>query len=111
MVKKYFSNLKKKFLSIQTAFVVKEVVNIAGLLVLMLVDFNVVAKVIIFAFLYALHYMVSEIISACVQEKQNIPKLSKRFTKTDEDGAVKIEKEDLQQAILYLYEIEEKLNK
>ena len=111
-IKRYFEKLKTSLFSTKAVrlYVTTVLYIVIGFLVF--VDIDVVGKAIMFAsciiLLNIVYGMFTEIEKYNIQKE--IPKAKKRFTKKLNDGRVVIEADKFQEAILFLYEIEEKTN-
>jgi len=111
MLKKILKRKFKKLFSMQTAFVV---INIVFILVITSVHFftkiDDMLKVFIYLLAFIIFKIVENILDELTVEKTKVIRPSKRFThKNDDTGAIEVRKEDLQEAILYLYELENQI--
>lgn len=68
-------------------------------------------KAIIFVVLFLCYLIVNSITAEIEKEKLELPKLTRRFTHKEPNGAVRIDEERIREAILYLYEVEDRLYK
>ena len=111
MLKKILGRKIKKFCSMQTAFVVINIIYILSLVLITLIS-KKEAMVNVFAYLliFMVYKAVENLLLEINKEKSKTIKPSKRFThKNDDTGAIEIRKEDWQGAILYLYELENQI--
>ena len=53
--------------------------------------------------------VIFSIINEVEKEKQSLPRMTKRFTRLSDDGAVVIDENKYREAILYLYELEDRI--
>ena len=95
----------------QTAFVVINIIYLSSLIAITLVSKK---DAIVNAFAYLLIFVVYKAVENLLleinREKQKIVTPTKRFThKNDDTGAIEVRKQDFQEAILYLYEIENQI--
>lgn len=111
MVKKIISRkLKKLFSMITLSVVVNEIFVLSVILMLLLLNTDVVIKCILFVIVFLVYKAIENLLADISREKQKIITVNKRFThKNDDTGAIEVKKEDFQQAILYLYEIENQI--
>ena len=110
MIKEYFKKLKDRYWNEKTAKILTNVVFLGLLQFIACLDIKNVVKIIILLFLWVGFVILHEIFIEIEKQAAEIPILSKRFTKKMPDGSVGIKNGEIEQAILYLYEIEEKLN-
>ena len=111
MLKKILGRKLKKFLSMQTLFVVLNIVFVTSVMLVFLVSKkDAVVNVFCFAIIYIVYKIIENFLYDIVREKQKVITPTKRFThKNDDTGAIEVRREDLQEAILYLYEIENQI--
>lgn len=111
MVKKIISRKIKKLLSMQTLSVVINVLFVLSvILLLLLLNTDVIVKCILFVIVFLVYKAIENLLTDISREKQKIITVNKRFThKNDETGAIEVRKEDFQQAILFLYELENQI--
>ena len=111
MLKKILSRKIKKFLSMKTLFVIVNllfILSVVCLILLTTVDDVIKCILVLIAFL--VFKIVENFLEEVASEKSKSIKVNKRFThKNDETGAIEVRKEDFQQAILYLYELENQI--
>lgn len=107
--KKDFAMFKSRFLTIQTAKIFTNLIYLGLCVGLIPVPIRFEFKMVICPFLFAFYLIVMGIIQEIEKEKNKIPTMSKRFTKKHENGAVTIDEDRFREAILYLYEVEDRL--
>ena len=83
----------------------------AGSIVLYFINVSSIVKAVIFIVLFFGYLIITGMIQEIEKEKLALPKLSKRFTRKDVNGAVVVDEPRIREAILYLYEIEDRLYK
>ena len=110
MIKRYFKKLKEKYYNEKTAKFITNIVFLALTEIIIYVNVRNLIKVILFCVLWIGFVILHEIFTEIEKQNAEIPILSKRFTKKLPDGSVAIKDGEIEQAVLYLYEIEEKLN-
>ena len=110
MLKRYLTRLKNKYCNLKTVDFVVTVLFFVFFLILVLVD----EPKMIIVNIYILLFILRQIIEGMLREARNIelsvPQTKVRFTKKLEDGRIVIEQNRYSEAILYLYELEEKLH-
>ena len=108
MLKKIISRKFKRLLSMKTLFIVINVLFVLSvILMFLLLNVDVIIKCILFVVVFLIYKAIENLLADISREKQKIITVNKRFThKNDDTGAIEVKKEDFQQAILYLYEIE-----
>lgn len=108
MLKKIVGKRLKRLFSIKTMFILLDVILALSVVVLLLLNnIDSVVKCIIFVVIFMVYEALVTLLEDIIKEKQKELRINKRFThKNDETGAIEIKKEDFQQAILYLYELE-----
>lgn len=95
---------------ITLSVVVNEIFVLSVILMLLLLNTDVVIKCILFVIVFLVYKAIENLLADISREKQKIITVNKRFThKNDDTGAIEVKKEDFQQAILYLYEIENQI--
>jgi len=110
MIKRYFKKFFKRYWNEKTAKTITNLVFLALSQVVVCMDVKNIVKIIIFLFLWIGFVILHEIFIEIEKQAAEIPILSKRFTKKLPDGSVAVKDGEIEQAVLYLYEIEEKLN-
>lgn len=92
----------------KTLFIVLNLLFVAFIgYMLIFVKTDVIIKYIIIIGVFLIYKLIENLLADISREKQKIITINKRFThKNDDTGAIEVKKEDFQQAILYLYEIE-----
>lgn len=95
----------------QTLFVVLDIIFVASVMSVFLVSKkDAVVNVFCFAIIYIVYKVLENFLYDIMKEKQKIVTPTKRFThKNDDTGAIEVRKQDFQEAILYLYEIENQI--
>lgn len=111
MLKKILSRKIKKLFTMKALFVVINLLFVCVVSsVILFVNIDVVLKVLAFLIAFMIFKFVENLLIEISKEKQKITTPTKRFThKNDDTGAIEVRKEDFQQAILYLYEIENQI--
>lgn len=111
MIKRILGRKLKKLLSMQTLFVVLNIVFVTSVMLVFLVSKkDAIVNVFCFAIIYIVYKVIENFLYDIVKEKQKVIKSTKRFThKNSDTGAIEVKREDLQEAILYLYEIENQI--
>jgi len=106
--------LKRKFaklLSIKTVIVAINLLFVLGVIAtLLFTDIDDVLKCLAFLVAFIIYKVADNFIDEIIKEKSKIVTPKRRFThKNDDTGAIEIRKEDFQQAIIYLYDLENKI--
>ena len=112
MFKKIMGRKLKSLFTTSNAIVV---INLAYVLAMVFMltclRWDDVFKAIVFLMAYMVLKGLEDLIHEINRETHKVIRVNKRFThKNDETGAIEIRKEDFQQAILLLYELENKLD-
>lgn len=108
-LKKDFKAFKKRVFKLDTLKVLTDSVYLSLNMILLYINIQNWIKMIIIAFLFVIYSVVKGIFNEIEKEKSKIPTMSKRFTEKHENGAVTIDENRFREAILYLYEVEDKL--
>ena len=111
MIKKYFRRIKRSLCTLKTVKVLVNVAYAAGSIVLYFINVSSIIKSAIFVILFFSYLIVTGMIQEIEKEELKLPKLTKRFTRKDVNGAVVVDEPRIREAILYLYEIEDRLYK
>lgn len=109
MIKKYFKRIKNKLLTLQTLKLVTEIIFVALSELLYFLPITNMIKTLIFGGLFIMFMVIFSIINEVEKEKQSLPRMTKRFTRLSDDGAVVIDENKYREAILYLYELEDRI--
>ena len=111
MIKRILSRKFKKLFSMQTAFVVINIIYLLSLVVITLVSKkDAIVNAFAYLFIFMVYKAVESLLLEINRENQKVIRPSKRFThKNDDTGAIEVRKEDFQEAILYLYELENQI--
>ncbi len=108
-LKRKFDLFKKRFLTIQTAKIFTNIIYLGLCVALIPIPIHFGIKMLILPFLFIIYLMTTGIIQEIEAEKDKLPIMSKRFTEKHDNGAVTIDKDRFKEAILYLYEIEDRI--
>lgn len=111
MIKRYFRRIKRFLCTLQTVKVLVNVAYAAGSIAFYFINISSIVKAAIFTVLFFGYLIIVGMIQEIDKEKLALPKLSKRFTRKDTNGAVVVDESRIREAILYLYEVEDKLYK
>lgn len=111
MLKKILSRKIKKIFTMKTLFVLLDLIFVfAVMFMIIFVNADEILKVILFVSTFLVYKVFESLLLEIAKEKQNPIRINRRFThKNDETGAIEVKKEDFQQAILRLYEFENKI--
>lgn len=108
-LKRKFSLFKKRFLTLQTAKMLTNVIYIGLCIGLMPIPIHYGFKMLLLGGFYLFYMIITGIIKEIEADRKKIPLMSKRFTEKHENGAITIDENRFREAILYLYEIEDKI--
>ena len=103
--------LKRKFLTTKTARFITNLIFLAIAITMCMISLHYVIKIIILVFSFLIYLITVCIIDELEKEKDALPIATERYTKKRPDGSVVLDTNRFQEAILYLYEIEDKLYK
>ena len=111
MIIKILKRKFRKLLSIKTVIVTINLIFVLGVMAtLLFADIDDVLKCLAFLIAFVVYKSVENFIDEIIKEKSKIVRPKRRFThKNDDTGAIEIRKEDFQQAIIYLYDLENKI--
>lgn len=111
MLKRILSRKIKKIFTMKTLFVVLNLLFVFVVsAVILFTDIDEVLKVLAFIIAFMIFKAVENLFIEISREKQKILIPKKRFThKNDDTGTIEVRKEDFQQAILFLYEVENQI--
>jgi len=101
----WFKENKKSILRFLNSFLFV----IMTMVIIMFWDEEILKKFICWIFLYLIHELFN--LAFIYDDKKKLPRVNKRFTKITSDGVVKVKAEEFQQAILFLYDVENYLGK
>ncbi len=110
-MKNTLKRFKQKYLTLTTLKAVLSLVYIGLNIGTLFVPMDNLFKVVALVGFYLLYLTVTGIIKEVEDEKSKIPVLKQRFTKKAENGSIVIDEKRFREAILYLYEIEDKIYK
>lgn len=110
-LKKWLENLKNRFWNTKTARTVLNLLFVASNIVSIVLISDKMILGLSFAGSFVIYVFVDSIIKAVNDVNSEMPNFGKRFTKKRQDGSVVIEDGKLYEAILYLYAIEEYIEK
>lgn len=102
---------KRKFLTTKTARFVTNLIFLAIAITMCMISLHYVIKIIILVFSFLIYLITVGIIDELEKEKDALPIATERYTKKRPDGSVVLDTNRFQEAILYLYEVEDKLYK
>ena len=95
----------------QTLFVLLNITYILSALAIhLLLNVDDGIKTLLYVIAFLMFKVLENLLEEITREKNKTIKVSKRFThKNDDTGAIEVRKEDFQEAILYLYELENQI--
>ena len=110
-MKNKFKAFMKKYFTLDMLKFVVNVVFLAAMLILYPIQIKIYFKWIIASCLFLCYLIITEIIKSVQDERKSIPTAKKRFTKRTESGNIIIDETRFKEAILYLYEVQDRLYK
>ena len=110
-MKNKLKSFKRKYLTTKTAKLATNVLFFALTIVLLIFSFNLAIKIIIETVGFLTYIIVLGMVEEFEKEKDALPIVKERFTKKRPDGSIGLDTDRFQEAILYLYEVEDKLYK
>lgn len=111
MIAKILKRKFAKFLSIKTVIVTINLIFVLGVMAtLLFTDIDNVLKCLAFLVAFLIYKVVENFIDEIIKEKEKVIRPKKRFTYKNEDtGAIEIKNKDIPEAVLFLYEMENKI--
>lgn len=110
-MKKKFRKFKEKYLTLNTLKVAVNLIYVIVSLGIFTIPIHYYFKMLMQSGLFLIYLLVTGIIRSVEEEKDALPTVKNRFTRKAENGSIIIEEKRFREAILYLYEIEDKLYK
>ena len=109
-MKKKFRKFKEKYLTLNTLKVAVNLIYVIVSLGIFTIPIHYYFKMLMQSGLFLMYLIIIEIIRS-VEEKDALPTVKNRFTRKAENGSIIVDEKRFREAILYLYEIEDKLYK
>lgn len=110
-MKKKFRKFKEKYLTLNTLKVAVNLIYVIVSLGIFTIPIHYYFKMLMQSGLFLMYLIVIEIIRSVEEEKDALPTVKNRFTRKAENGSIIIDEKRFREAILYLYEIEDKIYK
>ena len=107
----WFKNIYDKFCNTKTARFVTDVAFILWCVACLYSQSSFLHKLISFVAGFVVYKIIYSFLRATDEVNMELPNFGKRFTKKGIDGAVIVDTERLHEAILYLYSLEEYIEK
>lgn len=103
--------LKRKFLTTKTARFITNLIFLAIAITMCVISLHYAIKIIVLILSFLIYLVIVGVIDELEKEKDVLPVVKERYTKKRPDGSVVLDTDRFQEAILYLYEVEDKLYK